>query len=156
MNQYSLITLIACFLSASVMASGNTQTSEETRPVAFLQVLDASAAQPKPMEGNRFSRKDKRQLCVVVRNVEIQENNQLIENIKAPAKITMEANNARLIADTDGKGYRAVFEIPRTEIKNDVVLQCWEFGKQDPVGEYHVDVQFNNVVFKNLKFEVLP
>lgn len=68
----------------------------------------------------------------------------------------MVANNAQLTADADGKGYRAVFEIPRSEIKNNTAVQCWEFGKQDPVGEYHIDVQFNNVVFKNLKFEVLP
>ncbi len=37
MNQYSLITLIACFLSGSAMAVGNTQTLEETRSVAVVQ-----------------------------------------------------------------------------------------------------------------------
>ena len=32
---------------------------------------------------------------------------------------------------------------------------CWRFGKEDPIGEYKVDAQFNDIVFKNLKFTVL-
>lgn len=156
MNKYSLIALTALFLSGSAFSTDNVQPTEEKRPIAFLQVLDTSATQPKPIKGNRLSRKKKRQICVIVQNVEIQERNQLIENIKAPAKITMEANDAELTATPDGTGYQVVFNIPRSKIKNNAVVHCWAFGKQDPIGEYHMDVQFNNVVFKNLKFKVLP
>lgn len=43
----------------------------------------------------------------------------------------------------------------KTEIRDNTPTQCWTFGKQDPIGTYKLDVQFNDIVFKNIEFKLL-
>lgn len=48
-----------------------------------------------------------------------------------------------------------IFNLPKANIASGAITQCWQFSKNDPVGTYQLELQFNDIVFKGLAFQIL-
>lgn len=138
--------------NSPVQVKSNTQ---ENQPMAFIRVFDTSVNPHKIIEGNKLSRSKPRHVCLYVANVAIQEQNLLAQYVQAPAPIKVNVPNARVQIEDNKKNFLIVFNMMKKEIKDNTPTQCWELGKTDPIGTYKLDVQFNNIVFKGLEFELL-
>ncbi|MGQ0286259.1 hypothetical protein ACT2CV_03495 [Pasteurellaceae bacterium 22721_9_1] len=129
---------------------------EAKKPLAVLQIFDTSGKQRKLLEGNALSRSKMRELCVVVGNVEIKEQNTFHQFFKAPNAMELNIKGqANIQSSEDKKEHLVSFTIPKNAIQNNAVHQCWIFDKKDPIGNYTLEVQFNDTVFKGLSFRVL-
>lgn len=163
------MTIGLAILATTTFASANTnqkvnknqqqaaeaQKTNTTQPVAAIRIFDISGKSPKLMEGNQLSRSKARQMCVFVVNVEVKNQNRLVEYFKTPEPMLMQAEGATTQSSQDGKEHFITFNLPKSDIKNYVVSQCWKFNKEHPMGIYQLDVQFNDIVFKGLSFEIL-
>ncbi|WP_386692993.1 MULTISPECIES: hypothetical protein [unclassified Lonepinella] len=151
-----LVVMPLTLFSASVLAvTENVIETTTTQPKATIFVLDTSSHPAKVMKNTQFSRSKARNLCVAVSDVPVQDKNQFAEYFVSPAPINIIAKNSEIKMDDDKKGFLAITLIDRSEIKNNVATRCWQFEQNDPVGKYKLDVQFNDIVFKGLSFEVL-
>lgn len=132
------------------------QTNKNT-PFAAIHIVDTSGKTPKLLKGNRLSRSKARQACLVLGNVPVKETNLFAEYFQAPAAIDLEipANIAKIESVTEKKNYLISKNVTAAEIQNNQFVFCWTFTKNDPMGEYKLDAQFNDIVFKNLKFTVI-
>ncbi|TYG33628.1 hypothetical protein FW755_00225 [Lonepinella koalarum] len=151
-----LVVMALTLFSASVLAvTENVIETTTIQPKATIFVLDTSSQPAKVMKGTQFSRSKARNLCVAVSDVPVQDKNQFVEYFVSPAPINIIAKDSDIKVDDDKKGFLAITLINESEIKNNVVTRCWQFEQNDPVGKYKLDVQFNDIVFKGLSFEVL-
>ncbi|WP_439241638.1 hypothetical protein [Lonepinella sp. BR2474] len=153
-----LTAIALAFISTTVWAATENKGTVPTpklSPTANIFVLDVSGKTPKLLPGNQLSRSKPRHLCVAISNVDIQEQNRFIEYILAPEPMTMISQGSEIKIDEDKKGFLITTSVKKSDVKNNVVSRCWRFDKNDPVGKYKLDAQFNNIVFKNLSFEVL-
>ena len=158
------LVMLSLGLVLGVANAAETANSETTKPkeqaqqpVAVLRVFDTSGSSPKVLDKNRFSRSKARELCLIVGNVPVQENNLFVHYLQAPAafKVDVPADIAKVEAEENGKNYLITKNVTKAEMLKGEAAFCWRFGKEDPIGEYKVDAQFNDIVFKNLKFTVL-
>lgn len=148
------------FLAFSSLVLANSQEQinlaiKEKQPMAVVRVFDTSVKPHKIIEGNQLSRSKPRQLCLFVINATVQDKNLFANYLQAPAPLTLTVNNARVQVDDSKKNYLIAFDMMRKDIKDNVPSQCWVFTPNDPIGTYKVDMQFNDIVFKNLEFKLL-
>ena len=145
--------LMATFAASAV----ETPADSDNSPIAALRVFDISGTNAKALEGNELSRSKPREVCLLVGNVPVQDSNTLVQYLQAPAKtkIEMPANMAKVEAENNGQNFLISKTITKAEMPNNRAVFCWRFTKEDPLGEYKLDVQFNDIVFKGLKFKVL-
>lgn len=146
--------LMAAFTASAVETPTN---SDNNPPIAVLRVFDVSGGNIKVMEGNKLSRSKPRELCLIVGNVPVQESNMFVQYFQAPAKtkIAIPANMATVEAEDNSKNFLISKTVTKAEMPHGEAVFCWRFSKQDPAGEYKLDVQFNDIVFKDLKFKLL-
>ncbi|MBN6710250.1 hypothetical protein JFL47_11805 [Haemophilus haemoglobinophilus] len=128
---------------------------QEKQPMAVIRVFDTSVKPYKIIEGNKLSRSKPRHLCLYIVNANIQEKNLFAQYVQAPAPIKVNVPNARVQIEDNKKNFLIVFNMMKKEIKDNTPTQCWGLGKTDPIGTYKLDVQFNNIVFKGLEFQLL-
>ena len=142
---------------ASANAADNTPSQPVNQPVAVVRIFDTTGGNAKLMSGNELSRRKPRNACVIVANVPVLEKNSFIQYFQAPAQTKMDipATIAQVKGEANGKNYLVSKTVTKAEMPRGETGFCWGFTEQDPVGEYTIDVQFNNIVFKNLKFKVL-
>lgn len=155
-----LLATTLALLSATAFADTKVDTPTEShvqdkQPFAMIRVFDTSGKEPKLMDGNRLSRHKSRQVCVFVANVPIQEQNLFAEYFQAPKPMKIHFEGANVQAEDNQKNYLISFNMSKEQIVDDIVSQCWTFTKNDPIGTYKLDVQFNDIVFKGLEFKVL-
>lgn len=150
-----LITSVA-FLSSMAFAEASKEvTTSQNQPFAAIQVFDVSAAKAKLMKGNKLSRSKPRQLCVTLANLTAQDQNLFAEYFQAPAPMSLSVDGANIQAEENNKNFLITFNVPKESLNNNTFVQCWQFNKQNPIGTYTLDLQFNDIVFKGLKFEIL-
>ncbi|WP_249960919.1 hypothetical protein [Histophilus somni] len=130
---------------------------QENQPKAIIRVFDNSVKPYKIIEGNKLSRSKPRHLCLYILNAELRDMNLLAQYVQAPApiKVNVPNTNARVRIEENQKNFLIMFDIMRKDIRDNTPALCWALGKDDPIGIYKMDVQFNNVVFENLEFELL-
>lgn len=158
MKKFAVLALsMFCFNAMADNSNANTATNTQQAqpPVAAIRVIDSSVKPEKLMEGNSLSRAKARKLCMVIENVNVLDNNQVAIYVQAPAAITFAGIQGKIQSEDNQKNHLIVFNVAKKEIKNNQFAQCWTFGKEDPVGEYKVDLQFNDIVFKGLSFNLL-
>lgn len=147
-------------IGAVSFANANEATSPQSsqiQPVAVLQVFDTSGKEPKLLKGNRLSRSKARNVCVTVGNVVVEDNNLFAQYLQAPAAIELEIppEIAKIESVEEKKNYLISRNVVRAEMPNNQFMFCWKFDAKDPIGEYKLDTQFNNAIFKDLKFTII-
>lgn len=152
--------ITAAFSLLATTAFAGTQNSQnisnaQFQPMAAIQVFDTSGTQPRLMKGNKLSRSKSRQVCVTLVNLPTQEKNLFAEYFQAPAPMNLTLEGANVQVEENRKNFLISFHVPKSEVKSNTFSQCWQFNKQNPIGTYKLDVQFNGVVFKGLEFKVL-
>lgn len=145
------------FLSGLAFAETNKEVVNATpeKPFASIQVFDISGSEPKLMEGNKLSRSKPRQLCITLANLPVQEQNLFAEYFQAPAPMSLGLEGASIQVEENKKNFLITSNVPKGAVSNNILLQCWQFNKENPIGTYTLDLQFNDIVFKGLKFEIL-
>ncbi|QEH17903.1 hypothetical protein [Histophilus somni] len=130
---------------------------QEKQPAAIIRVFDNSVKPYKIIEGKKLSRSKPRHLCLYILNVDLQERNLLAQYVQAPApiKVNVPNVNAKVRMEDNQKNFLIMFDMMKKDIRNNTPTLCWALGTDDPIGIYKLDVQFNNVVFENLEFELL-
>lgn len=153
----SLLSLISSMTFANTQnnAQPEQQQAKQQPPIAVLRVFDTTNKEPKLLKGNALSRSKKRNLCLFISNVEKLEQNLLAEYFKAPAAMKMNAEGAEIRSIADNKEHLVIFNLPKSALEGDVITQCWQFAKTDPIGTYQLEIQFNETVFKGLSFRIL-
>lgn len=158
MKKIIAMSLLMFSVVMSVNAKNTVASKKEeqiAQPIAGFRLFDLSGKAPQLIEGNKFSRAKPHQLCIFVENVEVKEQNLLAEYFVAPAPIRMQAENAETRTTGDGTGNLIIFNLPKANIASGAITQCWQFSKNDPVGTYQLELQFNDIVFKGLAFQIL-
>ncbi|WP_386696887.1 hypothetical protein [Lonepinella sp. MS14436] len=150
-----LAVIALALFSVSVIAQAANAETLVKQPQAALFVLDTSGKQPKLLEGTQLSRSKPRNLCIRIFDVAIQEQNMFAEYFSAPAPMNIVSKGSEIRVDEDKKGFLVVTNMNKADIKDNLITRCWEFTPQDPIGKYNVEVQFNDIVFKGLSFEIL-
>ncbi|MGC7560883.1 hypothetical protein [Pasteurella sp. PK-2025] len=143
------------FAKTQTPVNSEQQQAQQQPPIAVLRVFDTSNKEPKLIEGNALSRSKKRNLCIFISNVEKKEQNLLAEFFKVPAAMKMHAEGAEIQSSPDNKEHLILFNVPKSALQSDVITQCWQFSKSDPIGTYQLEIQFNETVFKGLSFRIL-
>lgn len=149
--------MLSVVMSVHAKTNNTDVKKEEKRaqPIAGFRLFDLSTKVPQLIEGNQFSRAIPHQLCIFVENVEVKEQNLLAEYFVAPAPMRMQAENAETRTTEDGTGNLIIFKLPKADIAGGTITQCWQFSKNHPVGTYQLELQFNDIVFKGLAFQIL-
>lgn len=153
-----LISITLMTLSSFAFANSTEQVKSNDReslPTAVIRIFDTSVTPHKFLEGNKLSRSKPRHICLYVYNVPIFEQNLFAKYVQAPAPITVNVPNAKVEVEDNKKNFLIVFDMMKKDIKDNTPAQCWALGKKDPIGTYKLDVQFNDIVFKNLEFKLL-
>lgn len=153
--------MLSLGLTISTLANANEVSSQPSpqvaQPIAVLQVFDTSGKEPKLLKGNRLSRAKARNVCVTVGNVVVEENNLFAQYLQAPAAIDLDIppEIAKIESVEEKKNYLISRNVVKAEMPNNQFMFCWKFNAKDPIGEYKLDTQFNNAIFKDLKFTVI-
>ncbi|WP_439328393.1 hypothetical protein [Lonepinella sp. BR2357] len=153
-----LAIMALALFSGSVLAvteNVSIEPSSVVKPLVELFVLDVSGKEMKLMKSTQLSRSKPRNLCIAISNVEIYDQNRLVEYFVSPAPMVMTSPGSEIQVDENKKGFLVITPLKKSDIKNNVASKCWKFDEKDPIGKYKLDVQFNNIVFKGLSFEVL-
>lgn len=156
MKKFAVLALSMFCFNAMAENNGNTVTNtQQSQPIAAIRVIDSSVKPEKLMEGNSLSRTKARKLCTIIENVNAQDNNQFAVYFQAPAPISFAGIQGKIQSEDNQKNHLIIFNVDKKDIKNNQFVQCWTFGKEDPIGEYKLDLQFNDIVFKGLSFNLL-
>lgn len=158
MNKLWTIVTLALATNSSFAAAekaANKPQQAEKKPAIVLQIFDTSTKISRPIKGNKLSiSKKQNQLCWNAVNLTLPTNEVTIaEAFYAPAPMNLLANGSTLESSADKKSHTV---ITKSKVQlNQVVGRCWGFDSTDPIGKYKLDVQINNIIFKDLAFEIV-
>lgn len=150
-----LISGLALISSFAFAEDSKKEVTTQNQPVAEIRVFDISGSEPKLMKGNQLSRTKQRQLCITLANLPVQDKNLFAEYFQAPAPMAFSIEGANTQVDSNQHNTLLTMNIEKSDLVNNTLSQCWKFNKQNPIGIYKLDLQFNDLVFKGLEFEIL-
>ena len=155
MKKYLLLAM--AFASTATLANTqvNTNATKEAKPpIMALTTVDVSGKVAKALNSTVYSlSKEKTELCWEVINVPFIDKNKIIEVFNAPAKSKFTAPDASITTSNEDKTHTIVSHIP--SVNNEFIRKCWKFDKTDPIGNYTLDLQVNDVIFPTQKFSVV-
>ncbi|WLF83660.1 hypothetical protein [Moraxella sp. ZY210820] len=129
-------------------------TQAIAEPQLILGVFEESETGIKQTTQNAISRSDqKNRLCWVVVNAP--SNTQQViakEEIISPAATVFESPKAQTRTSADGTRHQIISTLDNI---NGTVSQCWQFTKQDPIGQYHIEISIGDILFPTQKFNVI-
>lgn len=129
-------------------------TQAIAEPQLILGVFEESETGIKQTTQNAISRSDKKnRLCWVVVNAP--SNTQQViakEEIISPAATVFESPKAQTRTSADGTRHQIISTLDNV---NGTVSQCWQFTKQDPIGQYRIDISIGDILFPTQIFNVI-
>lgn len=123
------------------------------KPAITLRIVDAKGPVPIFITGNRLSLSQNHKLCWATVNMGFDAKVHVVEEFHTPEKMSFAAPNTQVATSPDGKSHLLTTMLD--SVNGEYVSRCWAFDKNDPIGEYKVDIQVNDYFFKDLEFEVI-
>lgn len=124
------------------------------KPELILGIFEGSATGLKPTTKNAVSRSNSNNsLCWAVINAPL--NAQQVttkEEILSPAATVFESPNAQTRTSADGTRHIVISTLNNV---NGTVSQCWQFTKQDPIGQYRIDISIGDILFPTQIFNII-
>lgn len=153
-----LVSVAAVLLGAVNVADAKTadksKGKKETPPEIYLSVFDTSTNPFTDLKTTKLSRSNpKLQLCWIAQGTFYQEVN-LVETMKAPEKQTIVAEGSRVATSEDGKTNTIRGSLESLN-RGKVLVKCWRFDENDPLGKYTLQVQVVKKQYKPLPFTVV-
>lgn len=122
-------------------------------PKLVLGVFEVTGDSTKQTNQNAISRSNaNHRICWVAYDLNASTQVSVTENIISPKKTTFETANGQTISSADGKQHQVMSTLPN---QNGVVSQCWQFSKQDPIGQYSIEVKIDDTTFSKQTFNVV-
>lgn len=155
MKKYLLLAMAFASTTALANTQVNTNATKETKPsMMALTTVDVSGKVAKPLNSTVYSlSREKTELCWEVINVPFTAKNKVTEVFNAPAKSKFTAPGSSIIVTNDDKTHTIVSYVANSN--NEFIRKCWKFDKADPIGNYTLDLQVNDVIFPTQKFSVV-
>lgn len=122
-------------------------------PKMILGVFEHTNTGLKPTSQNAISRSNPNiRICWVAYDLNIPRKVNVTETILSPQRAVFENNNGQTYSSADGKQHQILSTLDNV---NGAVSQCWQFDKTDPIGQYRIDIQIDEIVFPTQKFSVV-
>lgn len=122
-------------------------------PKLILGVFEVTETGAKQTNQNAISRSNpNHQLCWVAHDLNTPAQVTATEKIISPKKTVFETDKGQTFSSADGKQHQVISKL---HSQNGVVSQCWQFSKQDPVGEYSIELQIDDITFPKQTFKVV-
>lgn len=129
-------------------------TQAVAEPQLILGVFEESKTGIKQTTQNAISLSDKKnRLCWVVVNAP--SNTQQViakEEVISPAATVFESPKAQTRTSADGTRHQIISTLDNV---NGTVSQCWQFTKQDPIGQYRIDISIGDILFPTQIFNII-
>lgn len=141
--------------SASVFAESKADIKPKEQgkqPTVFLGIIDISARSPKSIKGLKISRSKKQLLCWYSTNIPLTGKVRIAEAFYAPAPTNFTSQGMSVHASENKKEFLIVGDIIPDDKEH--LSRCWEFNNKDPIGQYKLDIQISNLIFKDFSFEI--
>lgn len=147
---------IALSMTSAAFAASVEGAPQKIEPKLHLSVYEKAneMAQPKDLNTRDVSRSATNlQLCWVAEGT-FKKEVQVVEIFKAPARTSfILAGSGTSTASPDKKTHTLVGT--RQVANGTTVHNCWRFDKQDPIGEYTLTLQVDDISFTPVKFNVV-
>lgn len=155
---FSLVSVATMLLGAvnvaEAKAADKAKEKKVTPPEIYLSVFDTTTNPFTDLKTTKLSRSNPNlQLCWIAQGTFYQQVN-LIETFKAPAPQKMVAEGARIATSEDGKT-NAIRGPLDSLNRGKVLVKCWRFDENDPLGKYSLQVQVVKKVYPPLSFSVV-
>lgn len=152
------LTFLAC-LSTFAFAdkTPTAQTEKTARPenMLYLSVYQKTPQNDlsKDLQKQKISRKAKNEQICWVATGKFGPKVKTVELFKSPAPTSFSSPDAITKASQD-KRHHTIERIISSFQKGELVVNCWTFNQQDPVGQYTLQVNIDDVYFPAVTFEV--
>ncbi|MDY4279493.1 MAG: pseudouridine synthase [[Pasteurella] mairii] len=149
------LSLIMALLAMNAIAN-TVMPVTPSAPIIYLSTVDTSGNILKSLNTTIYSVSNaKLNLCWEVAGMPLSAQNNVVEVMTGPERFTVIGdNNSSVDADKSGKVY-TIKQVAAPAINNEFIRRCWKFDKNDPLGEYKLDVDVNGVSFPTRTFTLI-
>lgn len=123
-------------------------------PELLVGIFEVSATGLKPTTKNAVSRSNSNNsLCWAIINAPLSTQQVITkEEIISPAATVFESPKAQTRTSADGTRHQVISTLDNV---NGTVSQCWQFTKQDPIGQYRIDISIGDILFPTQIFNII-
>ncbi|NBI41281.1 hypothetical protein GVX86_07380 [[Haemophilus] felis] len=94
--------------------------------------------------------------CIDFHALPAKERNAVKLVIRSPGKLDINLHDATIEKSADGSINKLMFNVNKSEIINGYYEICWQSNSFDePLGTYHIDAYFNELIFEGLYLKLV-
>lgn len=122
-------------------------------PKMILGTFERTNTGFKPTSQNAVSRSNPNmQICWIAFDLNMTPKVNVTELIISPQRTIFGTATGQSSSSADGKQHQILSTLDNV---NGTVSQCWQFDKTDPIGQYSIDIQIDDIVFPTQIFNVI-
>ena len=151
------IVISALLLSAQSLASSTEQSQNQNAEPSkdiYLSVFDKATEPMNDLKKRELSRSLKAEAVCWVVSGKFPNKVKVVETFKTQAKAKFTMENAKIEVSPNEKLHTITSTIDSVN-NGDYVMNCWEFGRWDPLGKYRLTVQVGDQKYEMQSFELL-
>jgi len=159
MKKISTFTLITTLFSAGTFAAApeSKDTAKDTanEPTIYLSVFDKTQEPAPDLLKKETSRSNKTEKVCWVAFGNFGKKATVSETFKAQAKVEFKSGleNAKVVSSPNKKLHTITYTRPTID-NGKYMMNCWEFGRWDPIGKYVLTVKIGKHEFEKQVFYV--
>lgn len=156
MKKIAIVTgflLLATPAFAAVTPSDKSDKDAPSKDI-YLSVFDKTQNPMTDLKKRELSRASKSEMVCWVAKGKFPKKVKVIETFKTQAKAEFSKEGAKIDSSENKKLHSITSDIPSVN-DGEYVMNCWEFGRWDPLGKYRLTVQVGKQKYEMQSFELI-